>query len=123
MSATHELLWSRCHDDGERFSHDGRYLQAEAAFEAALGHARAARIEDARLAATFFQLALLAQRSGRVARALELYERARTTEERALGPDHPYVALIRHAQTALARRACAVRPPRRSVLSPEAAVA
>lgn len=140
MRLSAQRLWERAHEDGERMVHDGLFEDAGARFRAALGYARAAGIDDARLASTLNQLALLNERCGRLAEALTLYRRALATEEHALGPDHPYVAMVlrgyAHAlrrthhieqAAALEARADAIwsgaTRPRKSGESTEAAVA
>lgn len=104
MRATHGMLWTRNEADGERLLHDGRYDEAEEKLRAAAQHARAAGFDDARLAATLYRLAVVAERRGHVGEALDLYRRALAIEERALGPDHPYVAMVLGSYAALLRR-------------------
>lgn len=105
MRATNPLLWSRCHEDGERLFSSGHYPEAEAKLRAAVRHARAAGIDDARLARTLFRLGNVAERRGHVGAALDYYRRALETEQKALGVDHPYVAMVIRPYAALLRRA------------------
>jgi tetratricopeptide (TPR) repeat protein len=105
MRASHEILWSRSHADGERLFDSGHYPEAEGKLHDALQHARAAGIEDARLACTLYRLGNLAERCGHTGAALDYYRRALETEELALGPDHPYVAMVMRGYAAMLRRA------------------
>ena len=105
MRATSERLWSRDQADGERLLHEGRYDEAETKFHAAVLHARDAGIDDARVASSYYQLAVLVGRRGRRSEALDLYKRALEAEERALGPDHPYVAMVLRGYAAQLRQA------------------
>ncbi len=104
MRARQEILWRRDHEDGMRLSRDGCYPEAEAKLRSALEHARVGGIRDARLASTLYQLALLSERRGHPTEALGLYRRALDVEEKALGPDHPYVAMILRGYANLLRR-------------------
>src|SRR5262249_8814839 len=104
MRPTQDQLWMRDHADGLHLYHDGRHPEAEAKLRSALRHARAAHIADARLAATLYQLAILGEERGHSAEALDFYRRALETEERVLGADHPFVAMILRPYAALLRR-------------------
>jgi hypothetical protein len=98
-----ERLWARHHADGMRLFKQGRDAEAEHALRLAAHAARGAGIDDARLACTIFQLAEVARAGHRFAEAEQLYAEALETEERALGMDHPYVAVILGKQARLLR--------------------
>ena len=104
MRATQERLWSRDHEDGMRLCQEGRYPEAEGKFRSAVKHARTGGIADARTAATLYQLATLSARRGHATEALAFYKQSLEVEQRALGADHPYVAMILRAYAALLAR-------------------
>src|SRR5215213_7427718 len=97
MRRQDDRMWARCHADGMRLFHEGHDAEAERRLDQAVRHAEAARITDARLASTLYQLGVLAQADHRWTDAERHYRAALAVEEAALGPDHPYVAMILRA--------------------------
>jgi hypothetical protein len=87
-----------------RLFREGHDAEAERKLHQAVRHAEGAGIDDARLAGTLFQLAELARADHRWTDAERLYRRALAAEATALGPDHPYVAMILRSQARLLRR-------------------
>ena len=69
------------------------YAEAEKQLEAALKEAEAFGLDDVRLATSLNNLAALYHAQGKYAEAEPLYQRALAIWEKALGPDHPNVAV------------------------------
>jgi tetratricopeptide (TPR) repeat protein len=97
MKPTADQLWSRSYKDGVRAYRLGDLSTAEGRFRAALGYAGAACSDGARRACVLYQLAMLAEQTGRSTDAEQLYRRALADEETALGQHHPYIAMILRA--------------------------
>ena len=69
------------------------YAEAERQFLFALGVASLFRPQDPRLGTSLDRLAVFYQARGRYAEAEPLHKRSLAIRERALGPDHPGVAI------------------------------
>ena len=126
------ILWETHNEAGNQFSQQGKYAEAEKQFLAALLEAEKFGSADRRLARSLTSLATLYRAQSKYAeaeslyrRALEideaLFRRALKIDEKALGPDHPDIAIsltnlafLYHAQAryaeaeALFRRALAI---------------
>ena len=87
------LLWETYNDAGIEAYEQGRYAEAEKLWLAALKEAEKFGPQAPRLATSLNNLALLYDTQGKYAEAEPLYKRALEIDEKALGPDHPSVAV------------------------------
>jgi len=89
-----ETSWEEYNDAGLEAIEQARYAEAEELYLAALKEAESFGEQDTRLATTLNGLALLYTAYGLYAEAEPLYHRAVAIGEKALGPEHPYVATV-----------------------------
>ena len=89
-----EARWKKANDAGMKALQEGRYAEAEQHLTAARKQAEKFGKQDARLATSLNNLAELYQTQGKYAEAEPLYKRALAILTKAMGPDHPNVAMF-----------------------------
>ena len=91
---TQETQWKKHMDAADEAYRQGHYGDAEKSIKAALKKAERFGPQDLRLGTTLNNLASLYEAQGKYAEAEPLDKRALAIEEKALGPEDPYVAII-----------------------------
>jgi len=91
---TQETQWKKHMDAADEAYRQGHYGDAEKSIKAALKEAERFGPQDLRLGTTLNNLASLYEAQGKYAEAEPLDKRALAIEEKALGPEDPYVAII-----------------------------
>ena len=84
-----EARWKKANEAGMKAHQEGRYAEAEQLWTAARKQAEKFGEQDARLASSLNNLALLYHAQGKYAEAEPLYRRSLAIRENALGPEHP----------------------------------
>ena len=93
LCAADEAAWNAYIRDGQSAYQRGDYPTAKRHLELALKEAESFGAQDLRLALSLNDLAFLYGTQGRYADAEPLYKRSLVIREKALGPEHPDVAL------------------------------
>ena len=91
---TQETQWKVHMDAADEANRQGHYGDAEKSIKAALKEAERFGPQDLRLGTTLNTLASLYEAQGKYAEAEPLDKRALAIDEKALGPEDPYVAII-----------------------------
>ncbi len=89
-----DTKWEKSNAAGIRAFGQGRYAKAEKLLKAALKEAENFGEQDQRFTTSLNNLAALYRTQGKYAEAEPLYKRALFVLTKALGPDHPNVALM-----------------------------
>ena len=85
--------WQSHMDAGDQAYQQGNYTEAEKQLVAAVKEAEGLGPQDPRLATSLNNLGLVYDAQGRYAEAEPLYKRSLAIWEKALGPEHPDVAM------------------------------
>ena len=88
-----DTAWQKYMKAGEEAYERGRYAEAEKLFLAALREAEKSGRQDPRLAASLNNLAEVYRAQGKYAEVGALLQRSLAIAEKALGPEHPNVAV------------------------------
>lgn len=103
-TAAQERRWEELNDSGVEAWQQGRFAEAEEFFLAALREAGKFAPQDPRLATSLNNLATLYFLQEKFAHAEPLYQRALAIVEKALGSDHPDLAVMLDNYAALLRK-------------------
>ena len=95
FAVAQEPAWEKYTKAGTEAYQRGQYAEAEKQFVAALKEAEKFGAQDPRLATSLNNLATLYINQGKYAEAESLLRRALATFEKAPGPEHPIVAVVR----------------------------
>ena len=104
MTTRQEQLFERHHAEGMRHYREGEDAAAEHQFHVAVHLAHTSGITDERLGSALYQLGEIAQSHGHLRIAEQYFQEALAVDEQALGPDHPFVAMVLRAYAALLKR-------------------
>ena len=96
-----QTQWEKLNGAGMEAYERGRYAEAEKLWLAALKEAKTFVGDDPRLATSLNNLAELYRAQGKYAQAEPLYQRALAIWQKALGPEHPQVAMVLENYAAL----------------------
>ena len=99
-----DTKWEKSTAAGTKAYQQGDYVEAEKQFKTAISEAGKFGEQDQRLAASLNNLAELYRTQGNYAQAEPLYKRSLAIYEKALGPEHPDVAMSLENYTRLLRK-------------------
>ncbi len=95
--------WEEYNDAGREAMEQARYAEAEELYLAALKEAESFGGQDTRLVRPLNDLAELYRVQGKYAEAEPLFQRSLAIREKALGREHPHVAIILENYASLLR--------------------